>query len=106
MLAYMQYAAKRAKATGDWIVVVVPDRRVLEEAMPLFSGMAPEAEAFSGRTMRFPDGGRVSLSEGGVDVITLETFDVLFAGWTADVNMEDMQRWRTEARRVLHLPTT
>ena len=103
MLAYVEYAANRAKATGDWIVLAVPDRKVLEEVLPLVSGMAPEAAAFSGRTMAFEGGGRFSVTEAGVEVFTPEVFDVLFAGWTAAVNMEDMQRWRTEARRVLHL---
>ena len=103
MLAYVEYASNRARATGDWIVLVVPDRKVLAEVLPLVSGMAPEAVAFSGRTMTFPGGGKFSATEAGVEVFPSEVFDVLFAGWTSAVVMEDMQRWRTEARRVLRL---
>jgi hypothetical protein len=103
VLAYMEAAARVAAATGDWVIVVVPNREVLEEALPLFTGMAPYAEAFSGRTMRFSNGGKVSLAEAGVMVFTPETFDVLFAGWIADVDVEEMYKWRTEARKVLRL---
>jgi hypothetical protein len=96
----------RAKETGDWLVLVVPKDPPLNTILSgLFPVIAEEGSIYSGRTIRFPNGGMVSVTEyqDKVFVPKDKEFSTMFLGLDENPKqyMADLHRWTKHSKAVL-----
>jgi hypothetical protein len=102
MIDDFMYARDYAEDKQAWVVVVVPPE-ALKDAQNALVAVA-NGHQFSGRTLRLPRGGCVSL----VPVTNQsflpddQPFHVMFAGWGGKTTQaQEMARWRTAASRTV-----
>jgi len=105
MIADLIYARDYVNQRKLWVVVVVPPE-CLTEAQTAMAAVA-NGYPFGGRTVVFPEGGRLSLALAS-DAVFLpadQSFSAMFLGWGGDkkaaTTAKEMTRWRKAASKVL-----
>lgn len=98
--------AERLGQTAGWYVVVCPTAEATGEARRNLAGAAPAGSEFSGRTARFPNGGRMTVigADESPDFIPEGTpVKVAFLGWEQadDGSSKRMAPWRKIAQEVV-----
>lgn len=104
MIADMSYARDFARTHKSWVVLVVPEH-IEEDALKVFAGVA-NGFPFGGRTVAFPDGGKMTLIRASSPVFVPEgePFDMMTFGWGRAKNTEGVEAWRKACRSVLARP--
>lgn len=102
----LQTVISHVRRSGDWIVVVAPtSRNRASELGKLLVGLAPPEAEVGGRTVLFPEGGRVTVV-GGSQALHGDDFRVLFLGFDGQLLPADeiaMHAWRSAATEVVTL---
>lgn len=102
MVSDIIFACNYVRGRGDWVVVVVPDGQ-FDHAQRMLAAVA-DGHTYSGRTVQFATGGRVSLGmvSGDIFVPKGQPFSVMFLGWgKKTVAPQEMRKWRMEAEQMI-----
>jgi len=106
MIADLIYAREVCTRKKQWVVAVIPPE-VVKDAQVAMAAVAGD-HAFGGRTIVFPEGGRLSLVLASDPLFIPEDspFSVMFLGWGGDrkaaTTAKEMTRWRNAASKVLN----
>jgi len=100
LLQMMKYGAQVARKGSKWVVVVCPDE-VHGNCNDIMASMAMEGLPSSGRTLSFPEGGKLTLVGESSKFQTEDPFYVLFVGWNNGKSKEVMHKWRERATGVV-----
>ena len=68
------------------------------------AAMAPATATFSGRTILYKNGGKMTVMASSSPFETEDPFRVLFVGWVGDDtgHRKEMSAWRNKAKEVIH----
>jgi len=92
---------QREALRGFWVVALCPSE-ALNTCRNILAGMQTTGASFSGRTMIYPEGGRLSLLGPGDDLDTKRPLKVLFVGWDRDSPHKTvLNKWRERATEIL-----
>lgn len=100
----LQYLIKYVRASRSWVVAVCPDTdATYPSCRNILAGIVPYDAHFSGRTILFPEGGKLTLISHQVECDFPEPFEVNFLGWgkVASKANDVMAKWRSAAQRVI-----
>jgi len=100
----LQYLMKYVRTSGSWVIAVCPDTdTTYPSCINLMAGIVPHDAHFSGRTILFPEGGKLTLVSHQVDCDFAAPFEVSFLGWgkVTSKATDVMAKWRSAAQRVI-----
>jgi len=85
-----------------WTVMVCPTPEVADACGKLVSVMAPAGVVSGGRTFKFPNDGRLSVTaaDGPLFVPDGTPFAVAFLGWSSKDDGKGMTKWANKAAKI------
>lgn len=102
---------QRIRQEGGWVVVVVPDTKKhnwLGFFQNVFLALRTEGDVFSGRTLRVPNGGMISVTGYNTPVFVPKDvdFSVMFLGLglLGTPQIKEMHRWSKAAKNIIKTP--
>jgi len=102
----IQAAREFAEVTSSWVVLISPSSEIArKECEAAFMGTLGPEDYFSGRTVVFSSGGKISLANCAEDVFVPRetTFSITFLNWGLASNkcLAAASKWRQSATRVI-----
>lgn len=90
-----------ALSTGQWVVLLCPTAPLMAEARQILAAASPVGSKFSGRTVEFPNGGRVSVCLPGTEpFVESRPFLLKLVCWAKN-QLPGADRWWVKALEVL-----
>jgi len=98
LIAGLQKIMDQVAIEGSYVVVVCPDQNMTTQISGFVGSMVSEKGKFSGRTAKFPTGGKVSVVCADDDnfISDDESFSIAFLGWTSQNDSKGMVKWQSQ----------
>ena len=104
LVSSFQMLLEHVENSGEWLIAVCPSSSTTYSNCRLtMVSSIPSGSYFSGRTIRFEDGGMLSLFSKDTPIPEDMPFTVSFLGWDR-VDTQDtdtMREWRKKSNKVL-----
>lgn len=99
LIAGVQNLTDTVAGEGGYVVIVCPNTEMTTKLARIIGSLVSENGKFSGRTVEFPNNGKISVvcADDDVFIPDGEPFKAEFLGWESKDNSRGMLKWQSKA---------